>query len=518
MSGEKILLISDSIEGPTGFGVNGANIAWCLAKEYEVHVLGLQSLKDTEITLKAKGDERTVIEHANVPRRGEIDFGERSLPKLLNQIKPDLLMTINDIQCVQYIPSVLYPAEIKLRILDMPSRKLRSLEELKMELEAIFDRFKEKYPPKTKWLYYCFTPDTQVLTPAGIKYITEIKAGDSVYSWNPETQKIEVTKVKDTQKIYFKGKLIGIRHKKVDFKVTPEHLFMLNNRLVPAASLANLTTGALRRFPPNRGFGFKKKKYFNFFEYFEPDYILRSEWLYKHRELIPEADRHAWRINHAENKYFMEARVGDIQNIEWYAEHDKSIYAKSSPRNQEKIPLRVDWKLFMELAGWYIAEGYLDKHNATLSGKEYTAYRVCIAQEKELGRKRIRQLLDQIGIKYTEKKRVFTIPGKFFYDLFRKLFYKDGYDARHKRIPHEFFEYEGLDRLMRGLIFGDGWWSSRGRKGGQISTASPYLRDDIIIAANLLGLRTSVWQNKQSGVYIITLSWNSAPPYLPRRL
>ena len=154
MSGEKILLISDSIEGPTGFGVNGANIAWCLAKEYEVHVLGLQSLKDAEITLKAKGDERTVIEHANVPRRGEIDFGERSLPRLLNQIKPDLLMTINDIQCVQYIPSVLYPAEIKLRILDMPSRKLRSLEELKMELEAIFDRFREKYPPKLRWVMY----------------------------------------------------------------------------------------------------------------------------------------------------------------------------------------------------------------------------------------------------------------------------------------------------------------------------------------------------------------------------
>ena len=154
MTMEKILLVSDTIDGPTGFAVNGANIAWCLAKEYEVHVLGLQSTRLREIGLSVGDDIRKVIEHPNLPRTGPVDFGQRSLPILLRQLKPDLLITVNDIQMVQHVPSALYPTEITLRVLDMPARRMRSKEELHMELDALLDRFKERFPPSTKWLMY----------------------------------------------------------------------------------------------------------------------------------------------------------------------------------------------------------------------------------------------------------------------------------------------------------------------------------------------------------------------------
>jgi len=156
MSGEKILLVSDSLEGPTGFGVNGCNIAWCLADKYDVHVLGLQSVQDQQAILNFQGDKRTVIQHANLPRSNEkYDFGQKSLPRLLQELKPDILLTINDIQMVNHIPSILYPSEFRINALDMPSRVMRSREELHMELDALVDRLKEKYPPTTKWIAYC---------------------------------------------------------------------------------------------------------------------------------------------------------------------------------------------------------------------------------------------------------------------------------------------------------------------------------------------------------------------------
>ena len=36
MSGEKVLLVGDSLQGPTGFANNLAGVAWSLAKDFDV--------------------------------------------------------------------------------------------------------------------------------------------------------------------------------------------------------------------------------------------------------------------------------------------------------------------------------------------------------------------------------------------------------------------------------------------------------------------------------------------------
>lgn len=155
MAGEKILIISDSLEGPTGFATNASNIAWCLAKEFEVHVLGLQSNQDYEITLDFSDDPRTVYEHRNFPRVKEMwDFGERSVPYLLSQLKPDILLTVNDIQMVSHITNTLYNRRVILPLVDMPSKKLRSESDLMRELKHELTKLKETYPPSTKWIMY----------------------------------------------------------------------------------------------------------------------------------------------------------------------------------------------------------------------------------------------------------------------------------------------------------------------------------------------------------------------------
>jgi glycosyltransferase involved in cell wall biosynthesis len=157
MSGEKILAIGDSLNGPTGFANNLMGISWCLADEYDVHVLGLQSNSANKIKITIHGDTRDVIQHPNLPRgNGKWDFGARSLPHLLDQLRPDVLLTVNDIQMISHIPNILYQNEAKIKMMDLPSKKMVSEDALLMDLKRNIQMFKEKYPLNMKWI--CYAP------------------------------------------------------------------------------------------------------------------------------------------------------------------------------------------------------------------------------------------------------------------------------------------------------------------------------------------------------------------------
>lgn len=155
MSNEKVLLVSDSINGPTGFATNAYNIAWGLAKDYQVHCLGLQTMSEHKLTTEVGDEKREVTIHPNLPRSNEEwDFGFRSLPVLLNKLKPDVLLTVNDIQMIQHIPGILYNTDIKLPTMDFPSKKLINEETLVMRLQGELQKMKEKYPLDMKWILY----------------------------------------------------------------------------------------------------------------------------------------------------------------------------------------------------------------------------------------------------------------------------------------------------------------------------------------------------------------------------
>ena len=156
MTGEKVLLVGDSLDGPTGFAINGANISWSLAKNYDVHYLGLQSQRSTKMKLNIEGEEREIVHHANLPRSNEKwDFGTKSLPVLLDELEPEVLFTINDIQMINHIPNVLCPNSIQLPVIDLPSKNYVSDEALKRKVDGEMTKFKEKYPRDCKWIAYC---------------------------------------------------------------------------------------------------------------------------------------------------------------------------------------------------------------------------------------------------------------------------------------------------------------------------------------------------------------------------
>ena len=157
MTNEKILIVGDSLQGPTGFAVNGMNIAWALAKDFDVHYLGLQNYQNQKVKIKIEDSEREVVQHANLPKAQgvEWDFGQRSLPYLLDTLSPDILLTINDIQMISHVPRVMCPDSITLKLLDLPSKEFKSDYTIQSNLEGEIQRFKERFPRDTKWIAYC---------------------------------------------------------------------------------------------------------------------------------------------------------------------------------------------------------------------------------------------------------------------------------------------------------------------------------------------------------------------------
>ena len=62
---DRILIVGDTLDAPTGYGIGGQNISWCLAKKYEVHYLGLQATIRTEFLVKKCGETRRITLHPN---------------------------------------------------------------------------------------------------------------------------------------------------------------------------------------------------------------------------------------------------------------------------------------------------------------------------------------------------------------------------------------------------------------------------------------------------------------------
>lgn len=68
---------------------------------------------------------------------------------------------------------------------------------------------------------YCYTPDTEVLTPTGWKKIPDLLPDDKVMQW--EHGCLSFVTPKAYVKRHFNGKLIGFRGRNVDLLTTPEH-------------------------------------------------------------------------------------------------------------------------------------------------------------------------------------------------------------------------------------------------------------------------------------------------------
>lgn len=75
----------------------------------------------------------------------------------------------------------------------------------------------------------CQLADTQILTEKGWKYITDVEVGENILTLN-ENKEIEVKPILKTINQPYKGKLIHLKGRFIDIKVTPNHKFPIFDR------------------------------------------------------------------------------------------------------------------------------------------------------------------------------------------------------------------------------------------------------------------------------------------------
>lgn len=76
----------------------------------------------------------------------------------------------------------------------------------------------------------CFGPTAQALTSTGWKYIKDISVGEQVYTFNMETQKMELQPVLEIHINDYQGDMIRIHNRTFDTVVTPYHHFVIIER------------------------------------------------------------------------------------------------------------------------------------------------------------------------------------------------------------------------------------------------------------------------------------------------
>ncbi|WP_251329785.1 DNA polymerase domain-containing protein [Haloplanus pelagicus] len=315
-----------------------------------------------------------------------------------------------------------------------------------------------------KVIMNCFTSDTDVLTPNGVRNIRDLEVGDDVYSIDPETMRMETKLVTETHAYpEYRGDLVDVETSKVDFSVTPNHRMLV-------------------RKDDTNGVSWDE------FRFVEAGDLNESS----HYELP-----HGWGFSHQD-------ALGETMDvIDLVREHtDVDITLSdggtkaAAKYGTPNVSDRVETDAFLEFLAWYITEG-------SLYEADTANYRVKIAQEEQTERERIANLVEQFVDYYYADDRSVSFSSRLWSALLGELC---GRESETKRIPELVFEAsrEQKELFLDTLIAGDG---DRQVNSWRYSTVSDQLRDDVLRLCAHLGLTASY--NRDSGTWRIYCTENA---------
>jgi len=362
----------------------------------------------------------------------------------------------------------------------------------------------------------CFSKDTDVVTPSGIRNITDIDTGDKVYSINPETHDLEVKEVTDTlrQKNQY-GKLKHIKTSDTDFKITPNHRMFVENKHRDSTKhgsfiehYEDLNSGYTYNIPshnPVAGDGVDK---FSLLEF-----GVGRLWI--------DVDVHGRTFKSgipnivSSNLIYSKSRTSyRLENIDVYIENQGSIdryehtVKLQYDDNHSSIPIEYDMDKWLEFIAWYVTEGCLHKVgskdsecNSSYRGR---SERVQITQKQDKYREEIKELVNSMGINYTEHSNGIDTSNSILFRWFKE---NCGSDSYTKKLPNFIFENDLSTRqyklLLKTLIKGDG--QAQNDTKCRYSTVSDELKEDIVRLIVLCGYKPKVRQNS-SGIWRIHIS------------
>lgn len=401
------------------------------------------------------------------------------------------------------------------------------IDELLEERQKYKD-LREEYEPGTKQheiydrkqgaikiVMNCFTGDTDVMTPEGIRNIKDMSIGDDVYSINPDTGDVEIKSVVDTvvqDNMY--GEVEHISTNNTDLKITPNHRMLVGNdsdgTLEHFDELPKGVNHTIPRHSPVEGDVIDEKsildisdgKYWidigihgNSFKSMCPDSL--------YRELSYSQNR---------TKYYTESKQAVKALLELDELKDdigSSLVKDVSVQFDDKhstIPTEYSMDDWLELMGWVISEGsfnFIESDDKPTEGSyPGQSARVQISQKQADHRTNIVELADRMGINYSQDSNgVYIYNSNMYHILSREV----GMDSYTKRIPDWVFDSgmpgEQLHKLLTALIDGDG--DKTGEKSYRYTTVSDDLKEDVMQLAVMCGYKVSCdTQNETHRVYI----------------
>ncbi|WP_248897664.1 DNA polymerase domain-containing protein [Haloplanus halobius] len=380
-----------------------------------------------------------------------------------------------------------------------------------------------------KVIMNCFTPDTDVLTPDGIRNIRNLTVGDEVYSIDPETMRMEVKPVTETHAYPdYRGDLVDIETSKIDFSVTPNHRMLVRKDDTNGASWDE--------------FRFVEAGDLNDSSHYE----LPHDWDGPEGERLDTVDvtdllddYEVWANNDVHGHTLaaelgwdpdkMEKQGSDgtgyvlsaaefEEHREYLDEHCSEFYVHAE-RGRKWLPRFHDGDDFLDLLAWYVTEGSVYTSTDKQFGENYrgSSTTVNIAQDAIADggsaddHTAIGDLLERMGFDYYVDEKGYQFMSRL---LGRWLEDACGDSSFEKRIPDLVFDasVEQKERFLDTLIAGDG---DRQVNSWRYTTSSEQLRDDVFRLCAHVGETASY--NHDSGSWRIYCTENATNSFRMHR-
>jgi DNA polymerase elongation subunit (family B) len=386
------------------------------------------------------------------------------------------------------------------------------------------------------YLNACFTGDTGVITPTGIKNIKEMKVGDEVLNVNPESLRVERDLVVEVQRFGYHGPLYHFKNKRfLDLMVTPNHRMLVTDiksngstaLFLTAEEVYNTTNmsiprvgGAIGQIGPGLFSLLPSAQRVGAFAIIYSGGERLSNWFRKLPHPLQSKIRRYGIVYKAKSDrwskfgscYKVPSKVVTEDDIDTVK--NKGGIVMLGMHQSSKVFARVDAIRFAQLCGWVVSEGSLytskPRHyvNGHTRGKAMVTF---IAQSPGAGnpngesyRKQITAILEEMNIQYSSNSRGFYISNGIIHDFIAENCYVAGvpHTAAHKKVPRFVFEDPSLAYWFFSAAYrGDGT-----RRQALYTTKSKRLAEEVTAICCLLGCKVSNRFDAHAGVYRVSFS------------
>lgn len=303
----------------------------------------------------------------------------------------------------------------------------------------------------------CFTPDTNILTPKGIKNIKNVEIGEKVYNVNPETLEVEIDEIIDVQKFSIKENIFHYKSKMTDLKVTKDHNFLYKqNKKIGFNTIEYLYRNAKGHWRIPEIKPIKRKSNDELISFYN---IIKEKNGNIHIEIDKNSKETLNKIKKSiYGKYIVSVNlVSEEELIELHKKGWK-IYGRFRNKTR-KTPLFFDRKKFLSFLGWFFSEGSLYKNKKKIYEKSVRGVtnRICIFQYKSVNPvyyEEIINLLTDMGFNLSINARSINMCSDSLYEYLLKYYYPQ------KKIPDFIFE-EPAENIK---CFLDSYYKGNGNK------------------------------------------------------